>query len=56
MKKRITVISCFVGILVLLLGIGLLIRGVDEKYTPLDSASGEVGVEDIDLSQNEIIF
>ena len=56
MKKRITVISFFVFVLVVMLLIGLFTRKTDEKRIPLDSGSGEADVVEIDLLPDSLVF
>ena len=56
MKKRITVISFLVSVLVLLLVVGLLTRGGVEKSTPYPDDSGVGEVEGIELSPDSLVF
>ena len=56
MKKRITVISFLVSALVLMLGVGLLMRGGDEKRPPDYSDTGVSDVDDIELSPESLLF
>ena len=56
MKKRITVISFFIFVLILMLLIGLFTRGTDEKCIPLDRGSGEADVVEIDLLPDSLVF
>ena len=56
MKKRITIISFLVGVLVLMLGIGLFTRGESKNAYPFEDESGEVEVEEIELSPGLIVF
>ena len=56
MKKRITIISFFVFVLILMLFIGLFTRGVGKKAHPFEDESGDVEVEEIKLLPDLIVF
>ena len=56
MKKRITIISFLVFVLILMLFIGLFTREVNESRVPLESSSGEVDVVSIELLPNSIYY
>ena len=56
MKKRITIISFFVFVLILMLLIGLFTRGEGKKAHTFEDESSEVEVEEIELSPDLIVF
>ena len=57
MKKRAVVIgTCFLSILVFLLGISFLVRQKEIYERPLDSDSGASEVERIDLDPESLVF
>ena len=56
MKKRVTIISFLVGVLVLALGIGLFTREEGKKVNTFEDESGNVKVEEIELSFGLIVF
>jgi hypothetical protein len=56
MKKRVTIISFFVFALILMLLIGLFTRGEGKNAYPFEDESGNVKVEEIELSSGLIVF
>ena len=57
MKKRAVVFgTCFLSILVFLLGISFLVRQKEIYERPLDSDSGASEVERIDLAPESLVF
>ena len=56
MKKRITIISFFVSVLILMLLIGLFTREGGKKAHPFEDGSSKVEVEEIELSPDLIVF